>query len=77
MDHDKSSPIGQQGQALLVAQVREADARICCSRKTQEMQADICHEQNCREHIIKVALTRPCRDRSVTAARSADARGWR
>ncbi|NDO91490.1 SLATT domain-containing protein [Cellulosimicrobium composti] len=43
--------------ALLLAQVREAYGRICYTHKTQEKQADICHEKYRKQRRVRVGLT--------------------
>lgn len=46
-----------KGRRLLLAQVREAYGRICYTHKTQEKQADICHEKYRGQRRVKVVLT--------------------
>lgn len=51
-----SSPEAKD-RALLLAQVRETYGRICYTHKTQEKQADICHEKYRSQRTVKVVLT--------------------
>ena len=46
-----------EDRALLLAQIREAYGRICYTHKTQEKQADICHEKYRNQRTVKVVLT--------------------
>jgi len=57
MPLDPTSSDGAPSHALLVGQIREAYGRICYAHKTQEKQADICHEKHRRQRTVRVALT--------------------